>query len=136
MAVNFKVPSSPAKSIITISEFLGVDFTNSPAAVDERKSPDAPNMIRDVPGKVRKCMGYFLKQKYDGRINGAHFVRGSSDIIIHSGTKIYMGTRVLYSGANDERSKSWQFDNKLYLVDGKALLVFDGETVEKVKEEG
>lgn len=135
MAISFKVPASPTKSIITISEFLGVDFTNSPAAVDERKSPDAPNMIRDVPGKVRKSMGYFLKNKYSGRINGAHFVRGSSDILIHAGTSIYLGTSEVYSEANNERSKSWQFDDKLYIVDGKALLVFDGETVKKVQEE-
>ena len=58
MAVNFKVPASPQKSIVTISDFLGVDLTNSPANVDEQKSPNSENMIRDVPGKVRKRMGY------------------------------------------------------------------------------
>lgn len=58
MAVSFKIPKSPQKSIMTIDEFKGVDFTNSPASVDENKSPNAINMIRDVPGKVRKRMGY------------------------------------------------------------------------------
>lgn len=51
MSVNFKVPASPQKSIVTISDFLGVDFTNSPANVDEQKSPNSENMIRDVPGR-------------------------------------------------------------------------------------
>lgn len=58
MAVSFKVPSSPAKSIFTIDEFLGVDLTNSPANIQDNRSPNAPNMTRLVPGKVRKRMGY------------------------------------------------------------------------------
>ena len=54
----FSAPGSPARSVFRVEEFLGVDYTNSPAGVDPRRSPDAPNMIRDVPGKVRKCMGW------------------------------------------------------------------------------
>ena len=134
MAVNFKVPASPQKSIVTISDFLGVDFTNSPANVDEQKSPNSENMIRDVPGKVRKRMGYQTVKKYDGKINGAHMLRGSGEPLIHAGTKLYKGDVVLYSDANDTRSRSWQFDKKLYIIDGKALLVYDGETVKKVSE--
>lgn len=64
MAVSFSIPKSPAKSVMTIDEFLGVDFTNSPANIDENKSPDARNMIRDVPGKVRKRMGYEVYKVY------------------------------------------------------------------------
>lgn len=55
---QFSVPKSPAKQIINIDNFLGVDFTNSPANISDDKSPMAVNMIRDVPGKVRKRMGY------------------------------------------------------------------------------
>ena len=133
MAVSFKVPSSPARSIITISDFLGVDFTNSPAAVDESRSPNGVNMIRDVPGKIRKRMGYKTIKTYDGKINGAHFRRGDSETLIHSGTKLYKGDTVLYSDANNERSKSWQFDDKLYIIDGKKLLVYDGESIAPVE---
>ena len=64
MATSFKIPRSPKKSIATIDNFLGVDFTNSPANVDENKSPNAINMIRDVPGKVRKRMGYEVITDY------------------------------------------------------------------------
>lgn len=134
MSVNFKVPASPQKSIVTISDFLGVDFTNSPANVDEQKSPNSENMIRDVPGKVRKRMGYRTIKKYDGKINGAHMLRGSGEPLIHAGTKLYKGDVVLYSDANDTRSRSWQFDKKLYIIDGKTLLIYDGETVKKVSE--
>ena len=72
MAVQFNVPSSPARSVSTISTFLGADFTNSPAAVSESQSPNCINMIRDVPGKVRKCMGYHTVKDYKAKINGFH----------------------------------------------------------------
>lgn len=67
MAVSFKVPSSPAKSILTIDTFQGADFTNSPANVDDSKSPNTVNMIRDVPGKVRKSMGWEVTQQFGGK---------------------------------------------------------------------
>lgn len=58
MAVSFKVPSSPKKDILTIDNFLGVDLTNSGINMDESRSPNAINMVRNVPGKVRKRTGY------------------------------------------------------------------------------
>ena len=56
--VSFKVPKSPQKDILKIDEFLGVDLTNSGINMDERRSPNAINMVRNVPGKVRKRTGY------------------------------------------------------------------------------
>lgn len=134
MAVTFDVPSSPKRSVAVIDEFLGVDFTNSPSNVDLKKSPNGVNMIRDVPGKVRKCMGYETIKTYDSRINGAHFRHGDQEYLIHSGTKLYKGDTVLYSDMNDARSKSWQIEDSLYIVDGKALLVYDGTTVKKASD--
>ena len=58
MAVSFKVPASPKRNIFVIDNFLGVDLTNSGTDIDEVRSPNAENMIRNVPGKVRKRMGY------------------------------------------------------------------------------
>lgn len=136
MAVTFDVPSSPKRSVAVIDEFLGVDFTNSPSNVDLKKSPNGVNMIRDVPGKVRKCMGYETIKTYDARINGAHFRHGDEEYLIHSGTKLYKGETALYSDMNDARSKSWQIEDNLYIVDGKALLVYDGTTVKKASDDG
>lgn len=136
MAVTFDVPSSPKRSVAVIDEFLGVDFTNSPSNVDLKKSPNGVNMIRDVPGKVRKCMGYETIATYDARINGAHFRHGDEEYLIHSGTKLYKGEATLYTDMNDARSKSWQIEDNLYIVDGKALLVYDGTTVKKASDDG
>ena len=134
MAVSFNVPKSPAKSIFTIDNFQGVDFTNSPANIDPSKSPNSVNMIRDVPGKVRKCMGYHTIETYldDNdeplRINGYHRKRGDQYGLIHAGTNIYRNNELLYSDANDARSKSWQFEDRLYVLDGKKFLVYYEET--------
>lgn len=126
---QFSVPAAPSRSILVIDEFHGVDFTNSPTNVDEKKSPNAPNMIRDVPGKVRKSMGWHTVKQYSERINGVHFRREDTDGLVHSGTKLYKGDDKVYSEANDERSQSWQFGENLYIVDGKALLTYDGTDV-------
>ena len=138
MAVSFKVPKSPAKSIKVISEFLGVDFTNSPANIDDRRSPNGKNMVRDVPGKVRKSMGWHTVKRFGEtenevftgyKINGCHYLRGDSEYLIHAGTKLYHGDDVVYSDCKDALSKSWQFNDKLYIIDGKQMLVYYQEEV-------
>jgi len=58
MAVSFKVPKSPKRDIFVIDEFMGVDLTNTGSNIDENKSPNAENMVRYVPGKVRKRTGF------------------------------------------------------------------------------
>ena len=119
-------PAPPKRSVLDISELRGVDLFNAPANVDDSRSPDAPNMIRDVPGKVRKRMGYEQTDAYDGRINGVFYLLDEEGThrIVHAGTKLYDGETVIYEDMNDTRSKAWQFDQKLYLLDGKTYLVY------------
>ncbi len=69
---RFSIPSSPARSVVKIEEFKGVDLNSSPSNVAVTRSPNAPNMMRDVPGKVRKRQGYEKTGTYGGRINGVH----------------------------------------------------------------
>lgn len=94
MAVSFKIPKSPQKSILTIDEFKGVDFTNSPASVDDNKSPNAINMIRDVPGKVRKRMGYEVIEDYNDE---SSYVKNYCDISFNS-YRAYRSFNYTYSG--------------------------------------
>ena len=128
MAVTFSVPKSPSRSVLTIDTFLGADFTNSPASAEQTKSPNTVNMIRDVPGKIRKCMGYETIATYtDGetplQINGFHRMRNDEHGFLHAGTNIYHNGTLLYSNAADNRSKSWEFEDRLYILDGKKFLV-------------
>ena len=64
--------SAPSLSKFEIDRFLGADLTNSPANVEEDRSPDCENLIRDVPGKVRKRMGWRTVLRVDGAVNGYH----------------------------------------------------------------
>ncbi|MEA5051773.1 MAG: hypothetical protein VB021_09945 [Oscillospiraceae bacterium] len=108
--------------------FRGVDLYNSPANVSITRSPDAPNMIRDVPGKVRKRMGYHRTASYDGRINGIfllHLPAGDVELV-HAGTRLYKGAEVLYGGMKDARSSAWQFGGRLYILDGQTYVWSDG----------
>lgn len=88
MAKQFAIPATPPKSALIIDTFMGVDYTNQPSNVDERRSPWAPNMIRDVPGKVRKCMGWESFGALPERINGMHMLTGKGSIV-HAGTSLY-----------------------------------------------
>lgn len=133
MALKTVMPSSNRKRSV-VSEFVSANFTDTSGMVAENQSPDTQNMIRDVPGKVRKCMGYERIREYDGKINGYHVRRGDGVGIIHAGTKMYKGDTVLYSDMNDTRSRSFQLESKLYIIDGKALLVYDGTTVKKATD--
>ncbi|MBO5373973.1 MAG: hypothetical protein J6A54_00805 [Clostridia bacterium] len=46
---------------------------------------------------------------------------------------IYSQASVLFNGMNMAKSTSFVFNNKLYIIDGKNYLVYDGETVKSVE---
>lgn len=137
---TFSIPNQVNRSSLVIDEFFGVDYTTDPGIVDISKSPNAPNMIRDTPGKVRKCMGYFLRAKFSGKINGYHKRKQDSVGLVHAGPNLYKmpesaeNTPVsVYSGMKDAKSHSWQFGDILYIIDGKQLVSWNGTSVKKVE---
>lgn len=124
MAV-FPIPASPKKNALVIDKFVGVDFTNDPSSVSQLQTPNAVNMIRDVPGKIRKCMGYHTIDKYDGRINGFHRFN-DKESVLHAGNTLYYNDDAIYFGMLDEKSRSWKCGDKLVIADGNELVIFDG----------
>ena len=123
-----------------------MDYTNSPANVEKGRSPNGQNMIRDVPGKVRKCMGYETVAQYPARINGVFARREDAGFLVHAGEKAVFfsgGARAdstpagseFYSGMADARSSAWQFGDKLYIIDGAGLTVFDGAAAAPVGDD-
>lgn len=133
MKFNVSIPSAaPGRSVLNISYLRGVDLHNSPPNVDASRSPEAPNMIRDVPGKVRKRMGYQTLYTLPGRINGHYALtlppdgEGSAHTIeiVHAGAGLYRGQEEIYGGMRDGRSKGWQIGGKLYIQDGDNFLVY------------
>lgn len=123
------------RSIQRLETFRGVDYTTGPTEVDERRSSDAPNMIRDVPGKVRKRMGYYLTDTYEGRINGVHVLKTDQERrVVHAGTRLYLDPQtVLYDGIADVKSVCVQMDSKLYILDGQTILVYGEFDIEETE---
>lgn len=117
---RFSVPSSPARNVVKIETFKGVDLNSSPSNVEITRSPNAPNMMRDVPGKVRKRQGYERIAQFSGkRINGVHILRSAEKneerVLIHAGDSLYLEGKAIYTGMADERSVGRQFYGKLFL---------------------
>ena len=81
MAVSFNVPKSPKRDIFVIDNFQGVDFTNTETSVDENKSPNAENMVRLVPGKVRKRTGYKTKVIFSDGTDINRVVKSTDDYV-------------------------------------------------------
>ena len=117
---------------VEVRNFGGVDLTSAAPVVDLSRSPHAPNMLRDVPGKVRKRMGYQKLFDYGARINGVHFfpIGGVTKALIHAGERLFDESgAVLYSGLSDGRSGSYVISGKMYIADGRRLLCYDGTQV-------
>ena len=144
------------------SGFKGVDFSSAITEVDDRRSPDAVNMIADFGGFPCKRTGYaILDSGFDGRINGIFkFIDAQSvkRMVIHAGTKIYSYIEtapilqpnpptsyvyiavmpenatptVVFTGAQNTRSSAFTMGNKLYILDGANYIVYDGEQATRV----
>lgn len=110
MATHFNIPKSPEIQVYQNETFLGVDFTTDVANVDDTKSPDAVNMIRSIPGKVRKRMGFeqVCDVKYGGArypVYGVHYYKHANVWLIHTGKRLYHfrgGTETQWENHNED----------------------------------
>lgn len=136
----FDIPSPTPRGVEIIEEFRGVDLNSSPTVVSKYRSPEAPNMMRDIPGKVRKRQGYEKLKHYDGQINGVFHL--DEKILVHAGTKLYLQNlegddTQLYEDMADVRSVGRQFNGKMFIFDGKKAICygeFEKEGQEKPPE--
>lgn len=138
MATQFTLPSRTSPSVLAMDYFRGIDLYNASTNVHTSRSPEAPNMIRDEVGKVRKRMGWATQARFGAQINGVFELNGVR--IVHAGTILYAagagtdiaeapqveGYHPIRVGMNDQRSRAVQMGGKLYLLDGKNYLVYDG----------
>lgn len=127
LIMAFDIPSPAPRGVEIIEEFRGVDLNSSPTVVSKYRSPEAPNMMRDIPGKVRKRQGYEKLKHYDGQINGVF--RLNDKIVIHAGDKLFLQNMEgddtqLYEGMADTRSVGRQFNGKLFIFDGKKAICY------------
>ena len=130
MPTQFKIPASPAIHVYQQDNFLGADFTSDAANVDETKSPNTVNMIRSVPGKVRKRRGYEVVEDYGACIYGAHHLTTSRSWLIHAGTKLY--------NYSLPKGRKWVDDSNQQITDydDKNIILLTGDVEDTVVYEG
>lgn len=138
MSNAYQFSETTARQELTIERFAGVDFANHPTKTDWSRSPDACNMIADETYFPVKRTGYQTRARFTGRIYGLH--RLGEEILCHAGTELWRlksdnTTQKLYDDMNASRSVSFLMNGKLWLLDGKTYLVYDGETVQPVREQ-
>ena len=133
----YQFPDAEPVQELTVERFAGVDFANHPTKVDWSRSPDACNMIANETYFPVKRTGYRRRAQFDGRIYGLH--RLNEDVLCHAGTQLWRlkpdgTTELLYSDMNEAMSTSFLMGGKLWLLDGKTYLVYDGSTAKPVRE--
>ena len=122
----------------TYSNFGGVDFTSAVTEVDEKRSPDALNMISNQAGFPQKRTGYVTLNTFDSAINGIFQLNVNSEIqtIVHAGENLYKTdfteSTLLFSNMNNSKSTAFVHGGKLYILDGKNYISYDGQNADYV----
>lgn len=128
-------------SLITrnYTNFLGVDFTNRKDEISLQRSPDALNIWKNYKNSNGKCIetrpDIELLQEYSDTIFGLFFytVNGTTYQIAHIEDKLYKDNELLYEGMATNKSKSFVFNNILYIRDNNKYLRFDGTEIKEVE---
>lgn len=133
----YQFPDAEPIQELTVERFAGVDFANHPTKVDWSRSPDACNMIANETYFPVKRTGYRCRAQFDGAIYGLH--RLDEDVLCHAGTHLWRlkqdgTTELLYSDMHEAPSTSFLMNGKLWMLDGKTYLVYDGSTARPVRE--
>ena len=133
---------APARSI-ELSGFKGIDLSSSVTEVKPYRSPNAPNMMPDIDGFPVKRTGYEVKKVMPYAVNGAHRFETTDENgmpitteLIHAGTNLYKDDEQtpIYTTMSAKASTSFQIQNKLMIIDGASLLIYDGEQVKRADD--
>jgi hypothetical protein len=137
------------------SAFRGVDFSSDHTQVHESRLAYLVNMYKDYQsgqGEALETVAGFRRraQFNNSEIFGIFYFKCEIDgaekerVLVHSGTELYLwetypkegnasNSKKLFADMNERKSASFICNNRLYIIDGKNYLVFDGETVLPVK---
>lgn len=126
------------------NNFRGVDFSNN--NVSFSRSPDMLNMWRDYGDCdcIQTRPGMKLLNVFNNKILGLFFYVKDDiqHVLVHVGTKLLKWTNYpntpteiqeLYTSMNVKESRSFVYDNILFVMDGINYLEYDGERLKKVE---
>ena len=139
-------------------DFRGVDFSTDVTQVSDKRFCTAVNVYKDYQtsnGNGIETIPGFRKRfeaPNHSRVYGIHtlyrYDEGSETrkVLIHAGKNLYefdfetydeeiqTQSVSLFSSMAEADSKSFVFNNRLYIIDGKNYLVYDGTSVLNVKD--
>ena len=126
-------PKTPKTRVY--SDFRGVDFTSDSTRVSLNRSPNCVNMYKDYKSSLGQAIetrpGFTNLLELGNEIYGIHFVKDSSlKVLVHSGTELLLWSnypdkqlkknmQVLFSNMAETKSRSFVYNNKLYINGGK-----------------
>ena len=141
-------PKTPKTRVY--SDFRGVDFTSDSTRVSLNRSPNCVNMYKDYKSSLGQAIetrpGFTNLLELGNEIYGIHFVKDSSlKVLVHSGTELLLWSnypdkqlkknmQILFSNMAETKSRSFVYNNKLYINDGKNYIFYDGSKVKSVDE--
>lgn len=131
--LSFPASEPLARKIFSVTSFGGVDLTSSPADVNARRSPDAPNMMPDSRGNPIKRTGFSVVETFGGAINGRW--RLFEHEVVHAGTGLYIDGAPVYSGMENRRSTGQIIGGRLCIFDGAEAILTDGEDAFPLSDE-
>jgi hypothetical protein len=104
-----------------------VDFRGE--EINLLRSPDALNVWKNYKHteSIETRPGMMLSKPFTDPVYGIFFYKG--EMLVHSGSKLYKGSAVLYEGLNEAKSYGFLYDDIFYLKDGAHYLRYDGETI-------
>lgn len=143
---NF-TPKTPKTRVY--NNFAGVDFTSDSTMVQLNRSPNCVNMYKNYNSSLGQAIetrpGFINLLRLSGKIYGIHFVNTKSlKVLVHSGTKLLLwdnypsseeeaGMTVLFSNMEETKSRSFVYNDKLYINDGKNYIFFENNEIKTVE---
>lgn len=140
-------PKTPKTRVY--NNFAGVDFTSDSTMVQLNRSPNCVNMYKNYNSSLGQAIetrpGFRNLLRLSGKIYGIHFVKTESlKVLVHSGTKLLLWDNypsqeeesemtVLFSNMEEIKSRSFVYNDKLYINDGKNYMFFENNEVKTVE---
>lgn len=141
---------TPKKPVTRVYEKLaGVDFTNDISVVQLNRSPNCVNMYKNYKSSLGQAIetrpGFINLLELGGAILGIHFLKTKYlKVLIHCDSKLLLWSNypsnqsqddmeVLFSNMSAVKSRSFVYNDKLYINDGTNYIVYDSEKVDTVE---
>ena len=147
------IPEFQTKSPVVRNYYslAGVDFTTDMSMVQKNRSPNCENMYKDYKSSLGQAIetrpGFSNVLNMSSEIYGIHFLQlDILKVVIHSGSNLYLWSdypnsqeesnmTLLYSFMAQKESRSFCYNDKLYLNDGLKYLYYDGTNVATAESE-